>query len=412
MDSIDRFRPAFELGRALSGRDRTSWIILALVSMVCATSATLALVMLPHDDESEGVLVESPVPAGVWSIEWSPTVRPPVVEQRRQVRSLQLVAAGTAGLLSVLCFLVATGLWGQRLRVRRGEHFVHWAAGAGPSQQGARLVGEAGVWWLGTAIGTGIAAAAVVFAVRHTFPGTATLPPDVKAAFIVLTGLAVAMFRWERSAASGPVRSGRLRAYDVLGSPVLIAAVGVAVLSCVGLLAAHAPGGGPVAEPGAVVVGASLSELPESDRRRSIVRFTEELGAAPEPIGVASAGAARGTGHADGVSTECGRCFEGGMPMPIKTVRAEVHALSQDTFPHLGLEVLRGRDFDDTVDVGPPSVAIVSEALANRHFERGQALGKRVRIGNGSWLTVVGVARDAVDVQNRFEYAVYIPLTQ
>jgi hypothetical protein len=198
----------------------------------------------------------------------------------------------------------------------------------------------------------------------------------------------------------------------VLGSPVLIAAVGVAVLSCVGLLAAHAPGGGPVAEPGAVVVGASLSELPESDRRRSIVRFTEELGAAPEPIGVASAGAARGTGHADGVSTECGRCFEGGMPMPIKTVRAEVHALSQDTFPHLGLEVLRGRDFDDTVDVGPPSVAIVSEALANRHFERGQALGKRVRIGNGSWLTVVGVARDAVDVQNRFEYAVYVPLTQ
>jgi hypothetical protein len=100
------------------------------------------------------------------------------------------------------------------------------------------------------------------------------------------------------------------------------------------------------------------------------------------------------------------------MPMPIQNVRAEVHAVGQDTFPHLGLQVIRGRDFDNRADVGPPSVAIVSEALANRRFERGQALGRRIRIGDGEWLTVVGVARDALDVRGAFEYAVYVPVTQ
>jgi hypothetical protein len=54
----------------------------------------------------------------------------------------------------------------------------------------------------------------------------------------------------------------------------------------------------------------------------------------------------------------------------------------------------------------------VSQALANRHFERGQPLGRRLRIGESEWLTVVGVVGDRDDIRTRGDYAIYVPLAQ
>jgi len=112
------------------------------------------------------------------------------------------------------------------------------------------------------------------------------------------------------------------------------------------------------------------------------------------------------------VWVDCGDCYEGGLPVPIRVVRTEIHAVASDAFPHLGLTLLRGRDFDESVDVGRLRVAIVSRALAARHFEDGEALGRAIRVGDSPWLTVVGVVDDPPDARDHREYSVYLPLAQ
>jgi len=157
------------------------------------------------------------------------------------------------------------------------------------------------------------------------------------------------------------------------------------------------------------MVAASLAGLPIAARGEAIRAWTERAG---EGVGFASAGAARATGRVDLATVECGNCWEALMPAPLKIVSAEVHAVAPDTFTHLGVTVAEGRDFDDAIDRGAPDVAIVSASLARRHFERGEPIGRRLRVGDSEWLTVVGIATDRSDVVDHQEYAIYVPLAQ
>jgi hypothetical protein len=409
----NQLRPAYEWGRAQSRRDPWTWMALVILSAACVMFVTLSAVMLPASDPSRSEFIEAPVPSGTWATIWSPMMRPPAAEQEEQVRALRYVASGTAGLVSILCLLVVTALWGQRLRLRHAEHFVHWAVGANRWQAFARLFGEARFWAFAAAVGVVVAIPALIGTLERTFPGHASVLADVKAAAIVLSGLVAGLARWERRSSSEPLHSSQLLAYQLLGSPILIGTAGVAILSATGLLVLHAPyaGSSPVERDG-VVVAASMAGLPDGARRRLIRDLAEALANTGQRVGLASAGAARGVGHWDMVATDCGQCSEGMLPTPIQYVRAEVHAVAQDTFSHLGIQLTRGRDFDNRHDVDHPSVAIVSQALANRHFERGEAVGRHVRVGNGDWLTVIGVAQDARDLRDYSEYAVYVPLIQ
>jgi predicted permease len=76
-------------------------------------------------------------------------------------------------------------------------------------------------------------------------------------------------------------------------------------------------------------------------------------------------------------------------------------------FRALGVELLRGRLFDDHDDDHAPAAAIVSESFAQQFFPGGDPLGKRIgpgvrgRPASGpqqaaavAWLTIVGVVRD------------------
>jgi hypothetical protein len=248
---------------------------------------------------------------------------------------------------------------------------------------------------------------------ERTFPGDASVPPNVAVGAILLTALGVVLVRWESRA--GPITGGanRSRAWELLASPPVMGAVGFAVVSGVGLLALHAPYASSSMRPDeGVVIAASLARLPVESRGEEILAWRERVGASGARIGLASAGASRAAGHVDHVTVECGRCSEGGIPMPLKFVRAEVHAVAPDTFVHLGVAVTRGRDFDNEVDRGTPSAAIVSQALANRHFERGLAIGRRLRIGESDWLTVVGIVGDRDDIQTYADYAIYLALAQ
>ena len=65
-------------------------------------------------------------------------------------------------------------------------------------------------------------------------------------------------------------------------------------------------------------------------------------------------------------------------------------------FRTIGLELLAGRNFDETDRAGAPAVAIVNETLARRAWRGESAVGKRILVGASRRpVDVVGVVRDA-----------------
>jgi hypothetical protein len=408
----DPLRPPYESGAAEARRSVGTWSVVTIMTAACVAAFSLAVIMLGPPSAGHH-LTEAPVALGQWLIEWSGSMRPPSAEEEEQGLALRLVAGGAAALVSVLCLLIVSGLWRQRLLLRKAEYFVHWAVGARRIQLAARLLGEGRVWVGGAVVLTLLASAIIVALIERTFPGAAAVSPNMAATAIVLLGLGVVLARWEVGVGRVSHEAHRSRLWELLASPPIVGAVGFAALSGVGVLARHAPypSESSVRSAG-VVIGASLGALPVESRGEEIISWTERARAGGARIGFASAGASRETGPTDVATVECGRCFEGGIPMPLKVARVEVHAVAPDTFVHLGIAVSSGRDFDDGLDRGAPGAAIVSQALANRHFERGQPLGKRLRIGDSEWMTVVGVVGDRDDAGIPAEYAIYVPLAQ
>jgi hypothetical protein len=139
------------------------------------------------------------------------------------------------------------------------------------------------------------------------------------------------------------------------------------------------------------------------------------------PVSVTTPGFADGAGHLRYAPTECGICFIPGSPpvrAPYKGEVAVHHAVSPDTFRMAGIRVLEGRGF--TVNDGPaaPPVAIVSRRFAAEHFENGEAIGRRVRIGEDGdrWHTVVGVVdalpRTRLPARTQPPEDIFVPIAQ
>ena len=419
---LDGCGEAFLLG--LRERADAVVAVVAVVGAVMVATVILLSVMLPGASEalsggggSGALLVEAPVAAGSWAFDWGRDARPPSAEQADQLHGLRRVAVGAGSLVAILAAMVMVGLLRQRDRLRRADAALRWAVGARPLHHVARLAGSGwpwGVLLVASAVAAGLLVPAFVSA---TFPGTAEVPPGTAVSLLLATTILVAVARWEWGVGRRALRDGGTPG-RIVSSPAAVAAVGFAALTGVGLLTGPAPGSSaPEAVDGAVerMAAVSLEGIPVDRRGAALALWASrarrhaDTGGA---TGLASAGAARGAGHHATVWVDCGSCFEGGLPMPVRTVRAEVHAVASDTFPLLGIAVLEGRDFDDGLDVGGPSVAIVSRALAVRHFESGEAVGRSLRVGGSDWLTVVGVVEDAAQVGSAGGYAVYLPVTQ
>ena len=67
-------------------------------------------------------------------------------------------------------------------------------------------------------------------------------------------------------------------------------------------------------------------------------------------------------------------------------------------FAAMGMPVLKGRGFESTDTEKSQPVAIVDEKLASMYSPDGDLVGKRINIGGGPWLTIVGVVPN---VKNR-----------
>ena len=65
-------------------------------------------------------------------------------------------------------------------------------------------------------------------------------------------------------------------------------------------------------------------------------------------------------------------------------------------FETMRIPILYGRALDERDRAGAPRVAVISEAMARRHFGDVNAVGRRFRseLGQDDWMQVVGVARN------------------
>ncbi|NOT59144.1 MAG: ABC transporter permease, partial [Acidobacteria bacterium] len=93
-----------------------------------------------------------------------------------------------------------------------------------------------------------------------------------------------------------------------------------------------------------------------------------------------------------------------------------VSVIAQNFFPTMGIALRNGRDFSATDSADSPSVIIVNETFAARHFPNEEALGKRLSLNGerGPWRTIIGIARDskyATLGEAATPYG-YLPLTQ
>ena len=92
----------------------------------------------------------------------------------------------------------------------------------------------------------------------------------------------------------------------------------------------------------------------------------------------------------------------------------DFRSATPEVFAVLSIPVHRGRGFTiaDREDAQP--VVVISRSLAHRYWPDEDPLGRRMKLGTGPWLTIVGVCGDVVhDWFNRRDYpTAYVPYVQ
>jgi len=90
-------------------------------------------------------------------------------------------------------------------------------------------------------------------------------------------------------------------------------------------------------------------------------------------------------------------------PARTRAPRVDYRLVSTRYFDVLRVPMLSGRAFTAGDQKSSEPVAIVSESMARKFWPAGDAIGSRVRAGNGPWMRVVGVCGDLV--HDWFDYS-------
>jgi hypothetical protein len=118
------------------------------------------------------------------------------------------------------------------------------------------------------------------------------------------------------------------------------------------------------------------------------------------------------------VTTDCGICSSGGMSLKWHLVWTTHQFVSADSFKALGVHLVAGRGITRDDGWSGRPVAVISRALAVQHFQRGEAIGRQMLVGDNprTWHTVVGVVDDppAIGLGGRLQprYTVYLSILQ
>jgi predicted permease len=349
-----------------------------------------------------------------------------VVGQLRPV-VLTLMAAVTFVLL-IACANVANLLLG-RSEARQKEIAVRTALGAGQGRLMRQLLTESVVLAsIGALAGLGVAQLALRLLVA-TSP--VTLPsfarPGLNGSVLLFTlgvallcgvvvGLAPALHtRLTRLAdvlkdtarGSSGVRSQRLRGALVVAEMslaiVLLIGAGLLMRSVQNLTAVD-----PGFETGTLLsVNLNIPRLPAPAAAAPIPSATPPAAPAPPPPLVvpsllvlervrAVAGVTAASLSSDlpltGGSSAVFYAAEGAPAADAQTMpRAYVHRVTPEFFETMGMAFKAGRTFDPVESRADSTAVVVSESVVLRFWTGVDPIGKRIRIGNAPWLTVVGV---------------------
>lgn len=310
---------------------------------------------------------------------WGPeAMAPDVLREAALIDALRGLAAVVACVL-VIAVAGVLALGATRAARLSPDLRVHRMVGASRKHLwGGELVHAGILTLMATTVGVLMGAAFRLNA--SDFPGNVgegalvmqVLVPVAAFILLMLAAVPVILGALRVQAHAGPARPVAL-AVPML----LVAAASIALATTTGFsasLSSHAPA------PDLATVGAVDT--------REAARPT-----APPGVGIASPGLVTGLGTVDFVTTDCGNCYQSGIAVQWHHVRAVHHFANADTFDVLGIGLLAGRLFG-TRESEP--VAIVSRSLAGRHFEGGQAVGRRIMLGHDGvrWYRVIGVVAD------------------
>jgi predicted permease len=330
------------------------------------------------------------------------------------LRPMALTLAAAVGLLLLIACANVASLLLARVPARRRELALRMTLGAGRFRIARQLVTESVVLALaggaaGLVIGSWAVGVVRGFAPRG-IPRLDTAETDwtvlgVTFAVSLLTGIVFGLapaWRGTRSEIGESLQQGG-RAASIgtgrLGAALTIAEVALSLLLLVGagllirsftLLLDVNPGFNPR---GVLAVQLNLpaARYPEVRTRQFYRQLLERLGSLP---GVQSVGAARslpvlGSGWTSGYTVR-------DQPIPAGADRpsASFNPVSENYFRTMQIRLLEGRPFNEQDRQDAPFVAVVTRALARRHWPDGTAVGRQVSQGNGPWRTVVGVVQD------------------
>jgi putative ABC transport system permease protein len=431
-----------------------AWAPLAFTSARAADRRTRSLTVLGRLADTQ-TIVDAAAELGVIARRLAAEYPDTHGDRGTTVRSLSTAfrETGTGGLVGVLqagAFLVLlvacgnlAGLLLARATDRQREVAVRSALGASRARIVRQLVAEIVLLALAASIAALVCARLGLDLLRSSIPADMAryvegwnnvrldwrLVPVIPA-FSVLVGLAVGVFPAlsatrgkvavslkEGDRGAGSVRRQRARQALVVAEIAfaisLLAAAGLALDGGARMIAS--PGGFDSRSLLTFSVPLPASRYGDPGARRTFAEALEarlESIAAVRDVTLANVLPAAGWSPAQPLSIEDAPVHDAA-----KRPTPGYRAVSEGFFETMGIPIERGRAFTSVDREGAPPVAIVSASLAERHWPRGEAVGRRLQIGDAAdrWVTIVGVAGnvtmynwwDGIDLD-----AVYVPLRQ
>ena len=343
--------------------------------------------------------IPSPGPALIWT----GAASPPAETQRRSLGGLLALLSGLAWIGFGVAAVSIFSSFAASARERARDAGVHRAVGASLRQTFLSLGVETAALTMIALVPGLILAAGLIVVARRAWPGPSAamlaIDPTILlalGAIIGLAGLASLRMVSPRDLIDPPDQEVSLKipAYQV--------AVSVALLMGAASLLSGPPNDDraavlPLESAQMFQVDSGTRDLPERAERYASLIGTVAALPGTEAVSLTSAGAVLGLGTSDQVTTECGRCYFGGIQIRWPNFTALAHAVSSDSFRAHGIRITSGRGFEAADSSGARRVAVVNHNLAIRYFEGGKALGRSIYLGPG-WpktpYTVIGVVED------------------
>ena len=353
---------------------------------------------------------------------WTIEIRPLQEDLVGKVRPMLLVLFGAVTLISLIVSLNIANLLLARASGRQQEMAVRSALGASRERiMGQMLTESVLLSSIGGAAGIATAFGTLQF-ILHFVPPSIPRLSEVNIDWEVLAfallislltgllfGLAPALHATRFALSSGmregaggsgySVKTGRLRDALIVSelalAVVLMVGAGLLVRTFEDLLKEN-PGFNPTQ-----VVTASVNlpfpNDPKNDPYRTLAKqatFYRELGRRMNAIpGVELAGFTSNLpASVNGFAFTLG--FEDRPSNSGDDLRARDILVNPDYFKVMQAPLVRGRFFTEADEDERPRVAIIDESTARRYWTGRDPLGRRIRMGQGAWMKVVGVVKD------------------